>query len=383
MMVELKREFPGEIMTKWCYESVFMHAPYQFCGHVDEYFIARTKHLCILYFETRFGTKRHRLRRYEGGELVEERPLSSSNGRIGYYLHYWFNHVVELWKFSRGRSRTLVACGHPVEMFGMTILKLFRCLSYSYWIGDYFPDRRFVIRAYERVKKFYHGRADYVWYLSDPINRMMNGGQVRTDARHHTVSWGLRLHEGCEVDRGDSRRILFVGLLRSGQGIERLLAFVAAHQEYALSLIGNSANGYDRVITEMIVRLGIGERVLFPNRFYSTEELDVEARRCFVGMALYDLAADNFTHYADPGKVKAYVEMGLPVVMTRISDVVNAIEKFKSGEIVDSMDEVGAAVDRIAKGGSTYRKGVLDFAAHYDFERYYAEGFRSYEEVWG
>ena len=99
-------------------------------------------------------------------------------------------------------------------------------------------------------------------------------------------------------------------------------------------------------------------------------------------MALYDVAADNFTHYADPGKVKAYIEMGLPVVMTRISDVVNAIEKFKAGEIVDSMDDVGVAVNRIAHEGAAYRKGVLDFAAHYDFERYYAEGFRSYEGVW-
>ena len=366
----------------WRYDSVFMHAPYQFCGHIDEYFIANARHLCILYFETRFGTRQHCLRRYEEGQLVEERLLASSNGRFGYYWHYWLNHVVELWKFSKGRSRTLVACGHPVEMFGMTLLKLFRRLNYSYWIGDYFPDTGFVIRTYERVKKFYHGLADYAWYLSNPINRVLNGGKFRSDERHRTVSWGLRLHPGCEADRGDSRRILFVGLLRNGQGIERLLTFVSEHQDYKLSVIGNAANGYDQVIAETIARLNIGNRVLFPNRFYSMEELDAEARRCFVGVALYDVAADNFTHYADPGKVKAYIEMGLPVVMTRISDVVNAIEKFKAGEIVDSMDDVGVAVNRIAHEGAAYRKGVLDFAAHYDFERYYAEGFRSYEGVW-
>ena len=76
-------------------------------------------------------------------------------------------------------------------------------------------------------------------------------------------------------------------------------------------------------------------------------------------------------------------------VLMRIGGLVETVEDEllllrldAAAGVGDSDDDVGAAVNRIAREGSAYRKGVLDFAAHYDFERYYAEGFRSYEEVW-
>lgn len=363
------------------YESVFANASYQFCGHVDEYLIANTRHLGLYYTETRFGKKNHCLRLYEEGKLVSEREMRSSHNIFLFYFLFFVYHNVELWRFAaKQKGRTLVFSGHPVTLFFMGFQKLFHKLAYVYWIGDYFPPNGLVIRLFERVKKFYHDRVDFRCYLSDSINRVMNG-RVCSEPMRRTISWGIRIYPGCETDRGASRQLLFVGLLREGQGIDKLLDFIAGHAEYRLAVIGEAASGYDRNIRRFVDERKVGDRVFFPNRFYSQDELLEEAKRSFAGIALYDLSADNFTHYADPGKVKAYLEMGLPVIMTRISDVVSWIERFNAGVVVDSVEDVGAALDRISARPDMYRRGVMDFVSYFDFDRYYSESFEGLERL--
>jgi hypothetical protein len=113
------------------------------------------------------------------------------------------------------------------------------------------------------------------------------------------------------------------------------------------------------------------DRVEFPNRFVSQEELSDAAAKCFCGLALYDTSPGNFTHYADPGKVKSYLEMGLPVVMTRISEIVPYVEKFKAGEVIDSMTDIPDAVVRISSNPSVYAEGVRGLASHFEPNAYY------------
>ena len=86
--------------------------------------------------------------------------------------------VTQLWfeilKFAKGyKGKTLVVGGHPVCFFGMALMKMLRRLSYLYWIGDYFPNKSFVIRAFEWLKRFFHNRMPFTYYLSDAINRKM------------------------------------------------------------------------------------------------------------------------------------------------------------------------------------------------------------------
>ncbi|HPO37481.1 MAG TPA: hypothetical protein PL176_05705, partial [Kiritimatiellia bacterium] len=164
--------------------------------------------------------------------------------------------------------------------------------------------------------------------------------------------------------------------------LESLFDFMKDHDDYRLSLIGVGQPAYVSELQALLRQMDIGDRVFFPNRFYSEVELLSEARKCHVGIALYDTGSDNFTHYADPGKVKAYAEMHLPVVMTRISDIVPFVEKFKSGEVIDRSTEIGDALERIRGDYGRYQAGVYRFVEHFHFVRYYGEAFKVLEEVW-
>ena len=367
------------------YESVFALASFQFCGHVDEYLIANTRRLCLMYVLPRFGEQKQIIRRYEEGKLVEERALRSSQNIFLYYWLWFWHNITEILKFSKGyEGKTIVFGGHPVCFFGMALVKILRRVSYLYWIGDYFPNKSLVIRAFEWLKRFYHNRIPFTYYLSDAINRKMNRGKVRDEPGHKTLMWGMCRFQmpGHANTMATSKQLLFVGLVRDGQGIENVLDFLAESREYTLALVGVAANGYEKIVERMIVERNLSDRVYFPNRFHLQEELLEIAGKSLVGLALYSLGEENFTHYADPGKVKAYIEMNLPVVMTRISEVVPFIERFRAGEVVDGMEGVGDAVRKIAEDYPTYGEGVRLFNEHFEYTRLYADAFKPVEELW-
>ena len=71
--------------------------------------------------------------------------------------------------------------------------------------------------------------------------------------------------------------------------------------------------------------------------------------------------------------------MHLPVLMTRISDVVPLVERYGSGEVIDRVEQIGEALDRIRAGYSRYREGIGRFIVHFEYEAYYRQAFREME----
>ena len=107
------------------YESVFALASLQFCGHVDEYLIANTRRLCLMYVLPRFGAQKQIIRRYEEGNLVEERALRSSQNTFLYYWLWFWHNITEILKFTKGyQGKTIIFGGHPICFFGMAFMKM-------------------------------------------------------------------------------------------------------------------------------------------------------------------------------------------------------------------------------------------------------------------
>ena len=346
------------------YESVFAQASFQFCGHVDDYLIANTRHLGLFYFQTRFGKGGHLFRRYEEGRLVEERTLAFSPSCFGYYwglLNGWRR---ELNAFRAGKERVTALFTHPLLAVGLSSMKNVRAF---FWQWDYFPDGVVKSRLFNAFARFYAPRCDVYRPLTRAIGRAV--GMPGAEPLMLGVKPPVRFGDAA------SNRLLLVGQLRGGQGIEPVLDFMAANKDYSLSLMGASANGFGEEIRRRLAAGKMEERVFFPDRFVSDAELRGEAAKCFASLALYDTTPNNFTHYADPGKVKNSIEMGLPVIMTRISEIVPFVERFHAGEVIDSVRELPQAIAKIRRDPEFYFNGCRAFAAHFDYTRYYAANF--------
>jgi len=343
-------------------DAVFAQAAFQFCGHIDEYLIHHARHVGIFYVQTRFGKGKHLYRQYENGKLTEERQLAFSNSIVGYYLQWLWHWNRELTRFCRGRGNVVAIVGFPLGIIGKSFRRKVR---YVYWQWDYFPGAGFVDKLFNAAARWCSRHCGRYVPLTKAIGRAM--GIPDADAIMLGVTPPSRF------GNAKSNRILMVGQLRHGQGVENVLDFIATHPQYQLSLMGAAANGFGEEISRHIASAQMADRVYFPNKFVSDAELRNEAAKCFVSLALYDTSPSNLTHYADPGKVKSSIEMGLPIVMTRISDIVPFIERFKAGEVIDSLEQLPAAIAAIRQYYPAYQDGLRAFADHFDCERYYKD----------
>ena len=341
------------------YECVFAQASFQFCGHIDDYLIENARQVGLLYFQTRFGKGRHLFRCYEEGRLVEERELSFAPSCLGYYMGLWRHWNRELNAFRRGKAEVTAIFTHPLLAFG----KMFRRnVRTFFWQWDYFPDASPKSRLFNAFARFYAPRCTVYRPLTHAIGKAVG----LPDAP--PLMLGVR--PPARFGDPQSSRLLLVGQLRKGQGVEAVLDFLVRTPDCSLSLMGAAANGFGDEIRRRIAEGNLEGRVFFPDRFVSEGELRDEAAKCLAALALYETSANNLTHYADPGKVKSAIEMGLPVVMTRISEIVPFVERFHAGEVIDSVAALPAALAKIRRAPAAYFDGCRAFAAHFDYRMY-------------
>ena len=84
----------------------------------------------------------------------------------------------------------------------------------------------------------------------------------------------------------------------------------------------------------------------------------------------------NPTYYTDPGKVKAYTELHLPVVISNTSAIVPFVKKFCCGEVISNIkEELGPTLIEIKNNYEKYQNGLRKFNDHFYYEKYYGERF--------
>ncbi|MEK7577115.1 MAG: hypothetical protein AAB492_00670 [Patescibacteria group bacterium] len=362
------------------YDTIFLYASLQSVGHTMEYFARHTKKLVVYIIMPRVNGGTNALRVYDRGILTHEHSVGSSTNIFFYYFLWWYHHNLFLLQYFSRLEHVLVFGGHPVAFIGMSVMKLLRSVEYAYWIGDYFPPVHWSLILFEKLKKYYHDRVSYTYYLSDRINKIFNGKVVRL-ANKKTVMWGVKPYTGSKKQITSSFKLLFVGAIRPSQGIEDLLLFIKNTPKVELSIIGVCEKNLFEKYNSLLIKYKISDRVWFPNRFVDDDELKKIAKVHHVGIALYEKGEYTATHYTDPGKVKTYIEMGLPVIMTNTSAIAPYIKHYMAGELIDEVAEFAVALKRIKRRCGAYQKGVHAFAQCFEYEKYYSQALAVLEKA--
>ena len=365
-----------------------MYGSLQSVGHTMDYFIRHTGKLVIFIVMPRVNNTSNILRVYLEGALIEERSVRSSNHIFLYYVLWWFYHSYFLLKYIHPEESAIVFVGHPLALVGMSIMKKVRRLTYAYWVGDYFPPVRWSLTLYEKLKKYYHDHISITYYLSDAINMIMNG-KIMNQENKRTVMWGVKVKslpsERLRASKSKAKsekeevrqefRLLFVGVVRLSQGLEDIFSYLVTHRDVRLRVVGVCEANLYATYKKMIDALGISGQVNFPNSFLNDEELTELAREHHVGVAVYDKSRRSSTYYTDPGKVKTYVDLGLPVIMTNTSAIAPFIQKYQAGVVIDEVRELPDAVEEIKNHYARYQRGLQVFARHFEYEAYYKQAF--------
>lgn len=362
------------------YKNVFLQGSLQFCGNIEEYFVNHTKKLVVFIIMPRVKNKGNTVRLYKYGRLIHEEPFSLSENIFLYYFGWYVKYLMVINKYCLKKENFFAIVFHPIFFFGMSIQKIWKNIQFVYWVGDYFPGNSRIIKMFEELKKFYHSKVAYSCYASDMLNKIMNGKILKNDFRK-TVMLGVKPKR--IVRKYDKNfTILFVGLIKESQGLEFFYKFLKENKEYKLKVIGDCEKKLYAKHMSIVKKYNIGSQVYFPNKFFSDEELNKISRECQIGIALYIADKSNVTYYTDPGKVKTYAELGLPVIMSNIPSIAHYIVKFKAGEIVERNEQaLNSALKKVKNNYEKYVDGIEKFNKYFYFEDYYQERFKFLERV--
>ncbi len=363
-------------MKKFRYKNILLFASLQFCGNIIEYFSENSEKIVIYIIQPRFNNKYNTVRLYKKGKLISESKIISSENIFLHYFYWYITYLYVLLKYFSRNEKVYIITWQPYMLLGMSIQKMIRSIEFVYWIGDYFPPVNRTLWLYEKFKKYYHDRVKYSRYLSDRINRKMNGNVLNTLNRS-TVMWGINPPKSYKKNLNSKEIVLlFIGVIRDSQGLELLLQVIKENPDFRLKLLGSSTDEYFKKYQKLINKYKISERVFFPNRMFYSDELIKESKLAKIGIALYDVTENNASYYADPGKIKTYAQLGLPIVMTNIADIEKSIKKFSAGEIVaKDVNDIGKKIRKIIANYSQYTKGLKAFNSFYEYNSYYKQRF--------
>ncbi len=360
--------------NKFYYKNIFMYSSLQFIGNIEEYFSRHTEKLVVFVLMPRTQYDSSFIRVYKMGNLVEENKLVLSKNIFVYYL-LWYSIYLKLIfsKFSFNEEFVVISF-HPISFFGGSVQRIFRKVKFVFWDGDFFPPVNISLKLFEVLKKYYNGKVDYACYLGDEINKKMNG-RVINSPKKKTIMWGV-LPKGIRRSAKGKFSALFVGVIKESQGLEFIFDFLKNNKDFSVSIIGSCDKALYKRYKKIIKKNNISKQVFFPNKFFSDEELERISKKCHVGIALYDTDTSSATYYTDPGKVKTYASLGLPLIMTDVSAVAPYVKKMRNGIVINKNEkEFAHALFKIKNEYPKYIKGVKKFNEHFNYEKYYKKSF--------
>jgi glycosyltransferase involved in cell wall biosynthesis len=218
---------------------------------------------------------------------------------------------------------------------------------------------RFLNRIYHLLDRIAVKHSDFIWSLSEAIYSLRKKQGVKA-YRNLLVPIGVpfELISNNPTKEENNHRIVYVGGLNKPKGailiVEALPKIVKIIKDIELVIIGEGHE--EKTMKEIIRKNNLEKHVKFFKRI-SFEELLTKISMCSVGLAPYDTSHVNSVkyvveqpdiRYANPGKVKEYLACGVPVILTRISNVADEIEKNNAGVIINyDVDELANAVIKL------------------------------------
>jgi glycosyltransferase involved in cell wall biosynthesis len=264
---------------------------------------------------------------------------------------------------------------------GLAARKLARAERVVLWSVDFVParfGRTPLTRLYDRLDQLCCTRADVRVELSatarDARNRRhaLEDGVVPT----HVVPMGAWLSR-VPKSSGDAfvrRRVVFLGHLVPRQGVAVLLEALWQLDRRGAS-VETDIIGDGPLLGELqahAARLAIDARVRFHGFVEDHRRVEELLAGAALAVAPYEPSPDSFTRYADPGKLKAYLAAGLPIVLTAVPPISAELAEHAGAELVPF--DAGALADAIERGlGSPERwrerrRAALSYAERFDWD---------------
>jgi glycosyltransferase involved in cell wall biosynthesis len=333
----------------------------------DYLFARNAEVVTILHPLTPEQGTRHVVTRYANGRVTYERSVDLRLRPPRSFLLDPFVPLlpprVETWF---GFNPLACARGLPLRAVG-------RVRSAVLWSVDFVPDRfgpyTLATRLYDRLDLLCCVRADARVELSDAARDARNRRHRldKASAPTHVVPMGAWLERVPTTSRDGyrKRRIVFLGHLVARQGVELLLDAVARLDDVTADVIGDGPLAQE-------LRARAPANVRFHGFVPDHREVELLLAGASLAVAPYREDATSFTRYADPGKLKAYLAAGLPIVLTPVPPNADTLAREAGAELVpydaDALRRAIASGLADAESWQERRRAALSYVRRFDWE---------------
>lgn len=275
---------------------------------------------------------------------------------MGFYYGIKFGKNTDLFI---GMDNLLVLVGLILKKFG--IVK-----QVYYVVIDYTP-RRY---SNNLLNKIYYSLDKIALYNSDLVlglNNIMVEQRIKdhnldeSKINYKVAPFGNHSSKRIKSDYKNNRNnlVYFGGIMKS-KGCELFVPIMQALQdkgfdEIKFHIIGGGDTDW---LQDQVKQANLEDFIKIYGRIEKTEDIDKILLSSGIAIApYYPEDKNNFSYYADPGKVKIYLGCGLPIIITDVppiskdiqSSTAGLITEYKADKFADSIIEVYNSYDKYSK----------------------------------
>lgn len=335
----------------------------------------------IIHIRFPFGKnslKSIRLFFYKNKELTIKESLMkfSSPEIISYFkdliygFFYGFNYL--------RNSDFFIGTNNLLILIGLFFKKLGFIKKVAYVVIDYTPIRfsnNLINSVYYFLDKLACYHSDEVWALNIKMleGREKDGRINLKKVNFKEVPFGnnsLSFKEG-DLTNYDKNKIVYFGGIIKNKGSELFVPIVKSlinkgFNNIKFEIIGDGDLEY---LKNKIKINNLENQIDVLGRIESQEEINNILLKCGVAIApYYPENKNNYSYYADPGKIKTYFGCGLPIVITDVPPIAKDIEGTKSGLIANyEANDFADKILMILENYEFYRNNSIKFGRSFDW----------------
>lgn len=250
-----------------------------------------------------------------------------------------------------------------------------------YWAVDFVPERfgkGLATRAYMHIDRVVSTRADMRVELSEAA---MSGRReylniTKSQAAPCIVApMGAWLDRTPKVDTSawSKKKIVYLGHLVERQGVATLIKALAIldkkHEGIKAEIVGSGPEIEN--LRNLAQKLGLNSKIIFHGFVKDHNDVESILATGTVAVAPYVKDKKSFTQYADPGKLKAYLGAGLPIVLTDVPPNATELQQAGVAKVVsDSPEAVAKGIEEFLSNQADWEKAhrlVLKYAQQFDW----------------
>jgi glycosyltransferase involved in cell wall biosynthesis len=372
------------------------YSPYENAGHILDYLLETYEFVFLMslgFHSLNKSAELNKITVYKNGKIISQKymyymaipqslvyllvPVRSAMNALQIILN-----IVKL-RRKYGKIDIFFSVNAFTSVIGMFLQKLGLVHYTVFWVWDYYPMNftnpivNIMRWIYWQFDKYATLCTDKTVYLNQRLANIRISKSIikkNTKIIKIPIATGkLYIHKKKSIEEVS---LGFMGVLKKSQGLNMIFdnehLLLHSFPRLQLHIVGSGPDEdyYRKRAKETAINYTFHGPL-------SDEKTSEVLSKCTVAIALYSPEDSNVSRYGDPGKVKFYLDISLPIITTNMFEFSEELEKSKAGIVIRHGDgkQLVRAMKRILNQYSKYTKNATKLHDTYYYKDLYPKMF--------